>query len=203
MVNQEEIFNSSEGDEWFLRNEPRLDLKGDLPLKLIEMYGLKPKRTIEIGASNGYRLNALGGDLYAVDPSEKAIADGRKKYPQIHFEKATISDMKTSGKFDLVIIYSVLHWVDRENLLDNIAKIDKLVGEYLILGDFQTPIPFKRKYKHHEGVYTYKLDCKKIFLATGMYKEIATICKEDANLANYVSTSLLKKEDLYQIQEDV
>ena len=67
--------------------------------------------------------------------------------------------------------------------------------------------PIKRRYHHikDEEVFTYKVDYKKIFLATGFYKEIATLSLNHDNktltsnttIDNYFSVSLLKKEDIY------
>ena len=110
--------------------------------------------------------------------------------------------------FDLIIAYSVFHWIDRETLLSSIANLDNVLNwkGYIIIGDFQIPFSLKRRYHHlEEKVFTYKVDYKKILLSTGFYKEIATISKDhdknvltgDTTLDTYFSTSLLKKEDLY------
>jgi len=111
--------------------------------------------------------------------------------------------------FDLVIIGGVFHWIDRSSLLLSVAKIDaclKFSGK-LIIGDFQIPMFFKRRYAHIKGkeVYTYKADYKKIFMSAGIYKEVATIAKDrernffsaDSSYDDCYSISLLKKEDIY------
>ncbi|MGA2418073.1 MAG: class I SAM-dependent methyltransferase [Candidatus Staskawiczbacteria bacterium] len=218
MTNQDKIFNSFEGDKWFDRNKGHLSLKDDMALLLIEMYKLKPKRVLEIGACNGYRLSEINkrynSKVFAVEPSIEAIKDGKKKWPFINFERAAIAEMQQKEQFDLVIVNSVLHWVDRKNLLESVSKIDRVTKNngLLILGDFQTPIAIKRKYKHIEDleVFTYKLNYKNIFLATGFYKEVAALSRDHdtkflttkTKLENFFSVSLLKKEDLYIKQED-
>ncbi|MCM8810939.1 MAG: class I SAM-dependent methyltransferase, partial [Candidatus Omnitrophica bacterium] len=148
--------------------------------------------------------------VHAVEPSQKAIEEGSKLYPFINFQRATGASMNyEKGYFDLVIINSVFHWVSRENLLETITKIDNVIkyGGYLIIGDFQIWHPAKKNYHHikEEKCWTYKLDYKKIFLATGLYKEVATLSMNHDNktlttetdIHNYFSVSLLKKEDLY------
>jgi len=80
-------------------------------------------------------------------------------------------------------------------------------GGYLIIGDFQISFPIKRRYHHIKDlkVFTYKVDYKRIFLATGFYKEIATLSLNhdvkqitgETSIDNYFSVSLLRKEDTY------
>ncbi len=110
-------------------------------------------------------------------------------------------------RFDCVIINSVLHWIDRNNLTLTISKIDEIIKEngYLVIGDFQTPIPYKNTYHHKEGVFTYKIAYKEIFKSTGNYLELATICFnhdtkdfKDIDMENYFCVSLLRKSSIYQ-----
>lgn len=217
-MNQDEIFLEFEGDNWYERNKNFLKAERDIPILLLDLYGIKPTRVLEVGASNGYRLAKLyekyGCEVYAVEPSKKAIEDGKEKYPFIAFQRATAETMVYDKRFfDLIIVNSVLHWIDRETLLMSIANIDKFCnwGGYLIIGDFQVHSPIKRRYHHikDEEVYTYKLNYKKIFLRTGFYKEIATLSLNHDNkmltgnttIDNYFSVSLLKKEDNYICRE--
>jgi len=213
MGKQDKIFFECEGNNWFTRNKESLKPDGDLPIFLMEIYNIKPRCVLEVGASNGYRLAEIykkfKAEVYAVDPSQNAIKDGEKEFPFIIFQRATMETMQYERHFfDLIIVNSVFHWIDRETLLSSIANLDSVLkwGGYLIIGDFQLPYPIKRKYHHlEEKVFTYKLDYKKIFLSTGFYKEIATISKDhdkksltgDTTLDTYFSVSLLKKEDIY------
>lgn len=214
MKTQDNVFSNEEGDKWFARNKEHLKTDKDLPLFLLNLYNLKPKIVLEVGAANGYRLAEIHkrfqSGVYAVEPSTEAIEDGRKRWPFIQFQKATAEKMEYKEHFfDLVIVNSVFHWVDRDTLLGSIAKIDKVLdwGGYLLLGDFQISCPVKRRYHHTKDkeVFTYKLDYKKIFLSTGFYKEIATISKDhdrkiltgETTFDNYFSVSLLRKEELY------
>ena len=85
-MNQKKIFLKSEGDKWFLRNRNNIDLKISLSKDPILNY-LKKKKVcfrsvLEIGCSNGYRLELLKHikenlQLYGIDPSKKAILEGR------------------------------------------------------------------------------------------------------------------------------
>src|SRR5262249_12853704 len=86
---QDEIFTASEADQWFERNKhvlERLDDQ-DVPLRLVELYQLAPKAILEIGAANGYRVAELakrtGARAVAVEPSQRAVEDGRARFPHV------------------------------------------------------------------------------------------------------------------------
>jgi len=180
----DDIFFSFEGNNWFKRNKDSFNIKNDVPLKLMEIYNLKPKRVIELGCSNGWRLNQiqkkLGKGVYCagVDAGAEAIDDGAKNFPDIVLRQGLLSNIPFSEEFDLAIVNFVLHWVDRSTLLKSISEIDSLVkeGGYLIIGDFYPDFPQKRNYHHlQEKVYTWKTLYNKILTSSNLYKEIAFI----------------------------
>jgi len=184
-MNQDKIFYKKEGDEWFNRNKDyisRNKCDKDFPIRIIEMLGLKPEKTLEIGASNGYRLAEISkklekGKYVAVEPSKIAIEDGKKKYPFIDFRRGLMYNLPMEDeKFDLVIVNFVFHWVEREHLLRSVAEIDRVLnnGGYLIIGDFLPDVPTKVKYHHlpDKGVYTYKQDYANIFISSEQYNLI-------------------------------
>lgn len=215
MENQDKIFFNSEGNKWYERNKHALRQTDQDPiLYLMELYDLTPKKVLEIGAANGYRLAEIHekykAEVYGLEPSDEAIKEGKGKWPFINFQKNIAAGMKYNRDFfDLIIVGGVFNWIDRSSLLISAAKIDevlKLSGE-LIIGDFQIPMFFKRRYGHikDKEVYTYKADYKKIFLSIGFYKEVATLAKDreqntfsvDSSFDNWYGISLLKKEDVY------
>jgi SAM-dependent methyltransferase len=140
-----------------------------------------PRRIIEIGASNGYRLAAvaslLGAHCVAIDPSQEAISDGRTRYPQVEFRRGSLEHLPVAAgeTFDLVILHFVLHWIDRSALLGCVAEIDRAVsdGGSLLIGDFLPDSPTRVDYHHLPGrnIYTYKQDYAAIFLASHLYAE--------------------------------
>lgn len=214
MLTQDKIFTNYEGDNWFKRNNQYLKTDNNLFIFLMRLYGLKPKRVLEIGASNGYMAAEIhkqfGSKVYAVEPASKAAKDGKKRWPFINFQKATASTMRYKKHFfDLIRVNGVLHWMDRTTLLNSIANIDKVLdwGGCVMIGDFLTHAFIKRRYHHlkNERVFTYKADYRKMFLSTGLYKEIAYLSKNhdqdklalDTDIDNYFGVSLLRKEDMY------
>lgn len=60
-MSQDNIFLNSEGDNWFKRNANSLvgTRDDDFVINLIQLYNIAPKKVLEIGASNGWRLNEI------------------------------------------------------------------------------------------------------------------------------------------------
>lgn len=185
-VDQVAIFAQTEGDRWFERNRASLtscDVEHDFPLRLIELYSLRPRSVLEIGASNGFRVAALAArgvrDAVAVEASAAAIRDGAARFPDVQFIRATADAIPLHRTFELVIVNFVLHWVDRTRLLTSVGEIDRLVadGGYLLLGDFHPARPTRVPYHHlpDQAVYTYKQAYGIVFRASGLYQPIAML----------------------------
>lgn len=189
---QDNYFVNGEGDAWFKRNETYLtgSIDTDWPLSLMAQYGLNPKTVLEVGCSNGWRLGKIlqqQGDVrcVGVEPSQEAIADGKKRYPAIEFHQGAAAAIPLQEQFDVVIVNFVLHWIDRATLLKSVAEIDRMVkdGGYLIIGDFLPDSPCRSFYHHlpTEKVYTYKLHYPKLFAASGLYSVVADLSYNHAD----------------------
>lgn len=219
-MRQFEVFKSFEADRWYERNREGLKPKDDLTIWLIENYGIltKASRVLEVGASNGYRLAKIqerfGCEVFAVEPSKNAVEDGKKEFPKVNFYNITAEEMDFEKEFDLIIVNSVFHWIDRSTLLRVVSNIDRALkyGEYLIVGDFQPPMPLKNPYHHIKEyeIFTYKQAYKEIFLSSGLYFELATLCYnhdtkdfKDIDLKNLFCISLLRKQEIYIRQDKV
>jgi SAM-dependent methyltransferase len=182
-MRQATIFLESEGDRWYERNAAALeafDPGQDLPLRLLDLYRVQPASALEVGAATGARLAALGargaGRLVAVEPSQAAIAEGRRRHPAVEFRRALVTEMDLHEQFDLVIAHYVLHWVDRAALLGAVAAIDRCVrdGGFLLVGDFCPSAPARVPYHHlPAGAYTWKQRYHEIWTASGLYRVVA------------------------------
>ena len=180
---QDEVFATSEGDSWYKRNRQALQTfnpAADLPLRILELYGVRPKRVVEVGGSNGYRMAAMaqrfGAEATVIEPSKQAVEEGRKLFPQVRYVNATAANAPIAETFDLVVVNYVFHWIDRATLLASAAAVDRLVAEpgLLLLGDFCSSNRLRVPYHHLRGeVHTYKQDYSQLFLATGCYQ---TVC---------------------------
>ena len=186
MTTQDKLFLQSEGNCWFNRNAKELSSKEknslDHPINMIKAHNLKPKNVLEIGCSNGWRLGRIhdefGSICVGIEPSENAINEGKKIFPDIEFRRGIAANLpvKEDEKFDLVIVNYVLHWISRESLMKSISEIDRIVkdGGHLIIGDFFPDSPARVPYHHlpEKDIYTFKLDYPKIFLSTATYAEV-------------------------------
>lgn len=185
MTTQDEIFTASEADQWFERNKHVLERLSDddVPHRLVELYKLAPKSVLEIGAANGYRVAEIGrrtgARAVAIEPSRKAIEDGRSRFPHVEFHQGQARELPVEGAFELVIVHFVLHWIDRKNLLRCVAEIDRVVadGGYLVIGDFHPWHAARNKYHHlpDAEVMTFKQDYAQIFTATELYQPVGML----------------------------
>jgi hypothetical protein len=61
-----------------------------------------PKSVLEVGASNGYRLNRVknkfGCSCTVLKPSLEAIKNGKIEYPDIHFYCGCVNNMPFEEK---------------------------------------------------------------------------------------------------------
>lgn len=210
---QNDIWFHSEGDNWFTRNKNILETRKDLAGFMLDLYDIKPRRVLEIGCSNGYRLASFhkkyGCEVIGVEPSVKAIADGKAKWPFIKFIRGMCETFELKGHVDLVIVNFVFHWIARENLIKSIERIDSVLGKngFLLIGDFGTENFIKRGYHHlqDEDVYTYKQQYQQMFISSGLYKELAKISfnhdignlSADIDNSNVGTVNLLKKMEMY------
>ena len=187
---QDLIFEKSESDNWFLRNKEVLIQKkhdDDLITTLIDKLSNKNeiKSVIELGSSNGYRLNLLKNVLVncerfvGVEASKMAVEDGISRYGLEMYHSTLDAFTMNKEKFDLVIVNFVFHWIDRENIFKAIANTDQLLkdGGCLILGDFLSDFPERRDYHHlsDDNIFTYKIDCSSAFKSMNTYKEMYRI----------------------------
>jgi len=185
---QDEIFIASEADRWFERNAHALEKvsEHDLAMRVVDLYGLAPKTVLEIGAANGYRVAEIarrtGARGFAVEPSPKAIADGRRRFPGVEFHQGEARALPIDGAYDLVIVNFVLHWIDRKNLLRCVAELDRVVadGGCLLIGDFYPWHPTANVYHHlpDAGVKTFKQDYGAIFVASELYQPVALLTSD-------------------------
>lgn len=193
---QEKIFRDGEGDAWYRRNRSHLDeSREDWATRIVAALENKAaiRRVLDLGCANGWRLAKLkplfapGCAFVGIDASAEALAEGRRRYPELDLRQGLLSQVPLAEPFDLVIVHFVLHWADRHTLSRSVAEIDRLVDwdGYLVVGDFLPDAPTKRRYHHlpHHPVFTYKQDYAQAFLGLAFYREIARVTFDHARPA--------------------
>lgn len=175
-LRQSATFMSGEGDEWFKRN-----FNAPINNKIVQTLtslDVKPSNIVEVGCGYGrylnemfqhYRCNCIG-----FDPSASAIYHGRSSYPHLDLR------IGTAGSFyglstNILVFGFCLYLVDRFDLFRIVDDADWSVKEngYIIIHDFDQEKPQAIPYEHKSGVYSYKMDYSKLWLANPAYEFIS------------------------------
>jgi len=171
-MTQRSSFLAGEGDAWFSRNlHAGEDASHDHVASILTDIGGRPRSVLEIGCSNGSKLaqlcTAFGCAGTGIDPSVRAIEDGRARHPKLRLVVGTAESLPfLDGEFDLVIFGFCLYLCDRQDLFRIAAEADRCLsdGGMLAITDFMPPTQYRNVYSHTDGVYSYKFDCRKMFL---------------------------------------
>src|SRR5262249_37624243 len=159
-------------DAWFERNQKSLVVcDDDWLLRTILSQPITSKKILDIGCSSGHRLARLakeGARCSGIDPSQKAIAAGVERHPNLDLRRGVAHSLDFEDEaFDIVYLAFVFHWVDRAYLLRAVAEIDRVLqpGGRLIISDFCPDRPRKNIYHHRTDVqlFTYKQQYWDIF----------------------------------------
>lgn len=182
MKTQKEIFQTTEGDQWFDRNKKSFDSVGDennIVIQSLKEMEITPKKTLEIGCANGVRLNNLnktfGSDCFGIDTSIQVIESGKKKFPNITLQTGTVDLLPfEDNTFDMIIFGFCLYLCDRKDLFKIAFEADRCLVDngFLAILDFQPPFPYKNTYTHTEGIFSYKMNYSKLFTWNPSYNEV-------------------------------
>jgi SAM-dependent methyltransferase len=175
-MSQRHAFLDGEGDAWFQRNSP--PEQGAPPMWAVApLVGFidEASTILEVGCSDGRNLTWLreqtGCSAAGVDPSSVAIATGSDRYPDLDLRVGTADQLPFEQRFDLVLLGFCLYLCDREDLPRIVAEVDRVLepGGCLAIIDFDPPTPRRRRYRHREGVSSFKMDHMSIFTAFPNY----------------------------------
>ena len=212
-MKQKEIFLGGEADAWFERNHRATQTHFfDLSDPVIEAVSNISKQSkyplgvkiLEIGCGEANRLTwfseHLGANVYGLDPSSKAVELARKK--GVHAEHGSADHLPyESSSFDVVIFGFCLYLCDREDLFKIAQEADRVLKKksWLVINDFFSQTPISRDYHHKKGVYSFKMDYRKLFdwhpaytcVSHQLYRHGQQGFTDDPQ--EWVSTSVLRK----------
>lgn len=218
MKKQKEIFYKSEADNWFLRNysSSKIEQNKDcIILKSLKDLNILPKKILEIGCSNGIRLNNLnltfGSECFGIDPSFMAIENGKKQFDNINLQVGSADILPFEpNSFDLIIFGFCLYVCDRSDLFRIAYEADRCLKNkgHMVIFDFHTPFPFKNNYTHADGIFSYKMNYAKMFLWNPVYNEVLIRVFGHADFNNYnlpnekVSIIILSKNEEFSYPKE-
>lgn len=188
MTHQRDAFLASEGDGYFARNANHPCLHADDPvLKALNTLNVQPKRVLEIGSSNGWRMMPFkqsGAYCAGVDPSPTAVLNGKPAGLDLRVG-ASDSLPFSDGEFDLVIFGFCLYLVDPPLLFKSVGEADRVLvdGGVLAIYDFIPQKEYFNEYGHAANLKSFKMEFSKLFVANPAYslvhREIETLKKAD------------------------
>lgn len=177
---QRDIFLDGEGDAYFRRNSSAYAAqqadRSSLPLAVLRNYLQPGARVLEVGCANGLNLETLRREAgcagSGIDPSAQAIENGRREFPDLDLHRGTADALPfADASFDLVWFGFCLYVTDRALLPRVAAEADRVLkdGGYVAIVDFDPDAPVQRRYRHAQGVSTYKTDHARMFLGFPQY----------------------------------
>lgn len=212
-VRQREIFLDSEADAWFDRNHKALTRRryeeDPLCASVVEIYPMlqgegKPPVILEIGCGEGRRLawiaSRLGGQVAGIDPSAKAVAEACAMGIDARQGTAEMLPWQDAS-FDIVIFGFCLYLCDPEDLFRIAAEADRVLKpeSWLLIQDFHATSHTRRAYHHRPGIYSTKMDYRRLFdwhPAYTCYSHRVTahgLSEFTDDAQEWVATSILRK----------
>lgn len=184
-MGQKTVFLNGEGDQWHLRNhgKPYNNIRNDIIVDNIQ----DANDIMEVGCGNGKYLADLvdyynAGGL-GVEPSELAITDGRAMFREVEFLNGTALDpsLIRDGSVDLLIYGFCLYLCDRQDLHEIVHVGDQMLRDkgHLVIHDFDPEHPHKVPYRHVDGLFSYKMDHSKLWLANPSYSLVSKTVIDD------------------------
>lgn len=219
-MSQKQVFLSSEGDQWYLRNRARLisaDPKAadDQVLAGIRALNLQPRCILEVGCSNGWRLealrNAYGARCYGIDPSAEGIKEGKALFRDVSLGQGTADSLPfNEDMFDLLIFGFCLYLCDRKDLFKIAHEADRVLKDkgHIVILDFHPAFPYHNEYKHLPGISSYKMNYANLFSSNPAYTVASQLILNHVGTADIsvpderMSVSILYKNTQYAYPEN-
>ena len=149
-----------------------------------------PTSILDVGCGPGTFVTSLvaafnPSSAVGVEPSAQAAELLNQTYGadvRLSFRQGSAHALPfETDSFDLVVCWSVLHWVGRNEYLQALGELVRVTKRYLLVMDFVAGENYRVPYSHEDGLLTYKQDFVPAVLSSG----IMTVTEEhrwwDAN----------------------
>lgn len=200
-MNQKDIFIKQEGDSWYERNKHgyiHKKIQDDLVFKALQQVNCNPKRILEIGCANGWRVSALSEHFnasgYGIDPSLVAILDGLTTYPNVQLTQGTAENLPAIEPVDLIIFGFCLYLCEPNDLFKIASHCHELLQDkgMVAIVDFHPPHGYYRnEYVHKNGIYSYKMNYSNMFCWHPAYHRIFELVQHHDEHSEFMPDSLV------------
>jgi len=201
------LFTESESWNYFQRNYQDRDLRQEPPSpyleRLIDVWpaGESIESVLEVGCSAGSNLSYLRrrfGPVRTVgtEPSAPLVELLRRTFPESEFHPSDSRSLDfRAGEFDLVLLRSVLHWIDRDYYLQVIGEALRVCRRFLIISDFSPLRPARAEYAHRPGYFTFKMSYRPLLEATNLVRTERVVLDHPGDEWATVESCLYRKLD--------
>lgn len=148
------------------------------------------KSVLDVGCGPGTYLRSMVRELsvpqgVGVEPSAEAVDLLRQAYasqPTLAFKVGSAHDLPfETDQFDLVVCWSVLHWIGRNEYLQALGELVRVTRDLLVVRDFVPAQPYKVAYRHDPRFRTYKTDFVPLILGSGIMRAVGDLRWWDGN----------------------
>ena len=170
------FWKSDEGNNWFKRNENEIrkkTLMDENVIDVIKKYNMNKKNILEIGCSDGSRLNYMSEEFkdsnyFGIDVSDLAIESGKKLYKHIKFLNIGANDLNSleDNFFDIIIFGHCLMVIDVNSFQKIVSEINRLLkknGHIFIVDWYNKEGKRNIEWRHNKNYYCNKFDYSKFF----------------------------------------
>jgi len=168
-TDQEQFWAGDFGVGYIERNDDREIVAGNIRLFSEALGGLRPNSVLELGANIGMNLAALrllypSIELSAVEINSTAARELSSRFPNVHVENCSITEVQLDRQFDLVLSKGVLIHLNPEILPEVYQRIARWGSKYVIFAEYYNPSPIAIPYRGHDD-RLFKRDFAGEFLA--------------------------------------
>lgn len=169
----------------------------------------RPTSILDVGCGPGTFLKSLVAAFHpsiaiGVEPSLQAAELLNQTYGEddrLSFQQGSAHSLPfETDSFDLVVCWSVLHWVGRNEYLQAIGELVRVTRAHLLVMDFVAAVNYRVPYSHEDGLFTYKQDFVPAVMATGIMTMTEQHRWWDGNQPGEVH--VIAEEDLVPFEEN-